>query len=41
MLGYGVVNGVDTCWFDWKGQEKEYEPTYVIKSLQEIFGVLG
>lgn len=36
MLECGYENNIDTCWFDWKGQEDKYKPTYIIKKLENL-----
>ncbi len=39
ILG-GINAGIDTCWLNPKGLAGEYRPTYEIKSLDELKGIL-
>ena len=39
ILG-GINAGIDTCWYNPKGLEQKYKPTYQIKSLSEVKKVL-
>lgn len=32
----GIDSGFDTCWYNAFGEEKLYEPTYIITDLQEL-----
>ena len=36
----GINSGLDTCWFDYFGEEKLFVPTYRVKTLKEIDNLL-
>jgi len=39
ILG-GKNSGIDTCWCDFYGEERLFEPTFTVKSLEEIKYIL-